>query len=68
VDEFIITVKGYSAAVIMSAAEYDSWKETNEIMSDPGLMRSIRKRREKELDNGEGLDWEDVKKQLKLNV
>ncbi|KKQ92211.1 MAG: Prevent-host-death family protein [Microgenomates group bacterium GW2011_GWC1_39_7b] len=66
-DEFVITVNGSPAAVIMSAAEYESWKETNEIMSDPGLMKSIRKG-EKELNEGKGLDWEEVKKELKLNV
>lgn len=62
-DEFIITVKGYPAAVIMSAAEYDSWKETNEIVSDPGLMRSIR-RGEKDIKEGKFFDWEDIKKEL----
>lgn len=32
-DEYIITVKGKPAAVLMSAQEYESWKETNEILS-----------------------------------
>ena len=30
-DEYIITVNGSPAAVLISAAEYESWKETNEI-------------------------------------
>ena len=40
-DEYIITVNGSPAAVLMSAAEYESWKETIEILSDKKLMRSI---------------------------
>lgn len=66
-DEYVITVNGSPAAVVISAAEYDSWKETNDIESDLGLVRAI-KHGEKELDNGEGRNWEDVKKQLKINV
>ncbi|MCX6706324.1 MAG: type II toxin-antitoxin system Phd/YefM family antitoxin [Candidatus Woesebacteria bacterium] len=66
-NEYIITVKGYPAAVLISASEYESWKETNEILSDKSLMRAIKKG-EEELDAGEGLDWEKVKKELKINV
>ena len=66
-DEYIITVKGVPAAVLMSAAEYESWKETNEIMADPGLMKAI-KQGEKEISEGKTYDWEDVKKELGLNV
>lgn len=65
--EYIITVKGVPAAVIISADEYESWKETNEILADKALMKAI-KEGEKELDEGKGLDWEEVKKDLKLNV
>lgn len=65
--EYIITVKGVPAAVIISADEYESWKETNEILADKALMKAIRQG-EKELDEGKGLDWEEVKKDLKLNV
>ena len=66
-DEYVITVKGIPAAVIISAAEYESWKETNEILADRKLVKDIKKA-EKELEEGEGLNWEDVKKSLKLNV
>jgi len=62
-DEYIITVNGSPAAVIISAAEYESWKETNEIMSDPGLMKAI-KQGEKEIKEGKGIPWEEVKKDL----
>ncbi len=62
-DEYIITVNGSPAAVLMSAAEYESWKETIEILSDPKLMKSI-KEGEKEIDEGKGIPWEDAKKEL----
>lgn len=61
-DEYVITVNGSPAAVIISAAEYESWKETNEILADKKLMKAI-KEGEKELQEGKGLNWEDVKKE-----
>lgn len=66
-DEYVITVNGKPAAVLMSAAEYESWKETNEILSDKGLMKAI-KQGEKDLEAGRVYDWEDVKKELKIDV
>lgn len=65
-DEYVITVNGTPAAVLMSAAEYESWKETMDIVSDPNLLRSIKKG-EKEIREGKGIPWEDVKKELKLD-
>ena len=50
-DEYVITVNGSPAAVIISAEEYESWKETNEIMSDPKLVKAI-KQGEKEIKEG----------------
>ncbi len=64
-EEYIITVNGSPAAVLISAAEYESWKETNDIMSDPQLVQAI-KQGEKEIDEGKGIAWEDVKKELDL--
>ena len=61
--EYIITVNGSPAAVLMSAAEYESWKETMEIMSDPELMKAI-KEGEAEIAAGKGIPWKDVKKEL----
>lgn len=66
-DEYVITVNGIPAAALISVAEYESWKETNEIMSDPGLTKAIKKG-EKEINEGKWLDWEDVKKDLNINV
>jgi prevent-host-death family protein len=65
-DEYIITVNGSPAAVLMSTDEYESWKETAEIMSDPGLMRAINTG-EKEIAAGKGISWEDAKKELDLD-
>ena len=64
-DEYVITVNGIPAAVLISAAEYESWKETNDIMSDSKLLTAIRQG-EKEIQEGKGLAWEDVKKELAL--
>ncbi len=41
-DEIIITKNGKPAAVLMSAEEYEGWRETQEIKKDPELMREIR--------------------------
>jgi len=65
-DEYIITVNGTPAAVLMSASEYESWKETTEILADPGLMKAIRQG-EKEIKQGKGIPWEEVKKELNLD-
>jgi len=64
-DEYVITVNGMPAAVLISAAEYESWKETNDIMSDSKLLKAIRQG-EKEIQEGKGIPWGDVKKELKL--
>lgn len=66
-DEFVITVNGKPAAVIMSVVEYESWKETNEILANPGLMKAI-KQGEEDIKKGRVYDWEDVKKELKIDV
>lgn len=66
-DEFVITVNGRPSAVLMSAEEFESWKETLEIMSDPKLMKDI-KEAEKDIKAGRVHDWEDVKKELGLDV
>ena len=64
-DEYIITVNGTPQAVLISVAEYESWKETNEILSDPGLMKAI-KEGEEDIKVGRVYDWEDVKRDLGL--
>lgn len=44
-EEYVITKNGKPSAVIMGFDEWESWKETIEILSNPKLMRKIRKNR-----------------------
>ena len=41
-EEIIITKNGRPEAVLMSYEEYESWRETLEIMKDPELVAGIR--------------------------
>lgn len=66
-DEYVITVKGKPTAVIMSAEQYESWKETNEILADKVLMRSIRKG-EEDFKRGKYITLEEFEKKFKRNV
>ena len=66
-EEYIITVNGLPAAVLISAAEYQSWKETNEIMNDKGLLNAI-KEGERDINNGKFVTFEQLKKDLNLHV
>lgn len=42
-EEITITKNGRPAAVLVSSDEFESWKETLAIQSDPELMTEIRK-------------------------
>ena len=66
-DEYIITVNGSPAAVLISADQYESWKETEEILADKELMKAI-KQGEKDIEKGNVHDWDEVKEELKLDV
>lgn len=66
-EEYVITVKGVPQAVLMSSAEYESWKETDEILADKEFMKGI-KAGEEDIKKGRLFDWEDVKHELKLDV
>ncbi len=66
-EEYIITVNGLPAAVLISAAEYQSWKETNEIMADSGLLYAIREG-EDDIRNDRFVTFEQLKKELNLHV
>ena len=65
-DEYIITVNGKPAAVLMSAAEYDSWRETEEILADPDALKEIREA-ERDVEAGRYITLEQLKKELKFN-
>ena len=41
--EYVVTKNGHPAAVIMGFDEWESWKETLDILSDEGAMKRIRK-------------------------
>lgn len=62
-----ITKRGETKAVLMSVEEVESWEETNEILADKKLMRDI-KQAEKDIAEGRFHDWEDVKKELEIDV
>ncbi|OGM05073.1 hypothetical protein A2715_03680 [Candidatus Woesebacteria bacterium RIFCSPHIGHO2_01_FULL_39_32] len=66
-EEFVITVKGKPEAVLMSHDEFESWKETVDILSDQELVTSI-KQGEKDLKDGKYVTFEELKKELKLDV
>ncbi len=42
-EEVVITKNGRSAAVLVSAEEFESWQETRAVQSDQELMAEIRK-------------------------
>ena len=62
-DQYVITVNGSPAAILISMDEYDSWKNTNEIMADPELMKAI-KEGEEDIKAGRTYNWEDIKMEL----
>jgi len=66
-DEYIITVNGTPAAVLMSPQAYESIRETEEIMADPQLMAEI-KEGEEDIKKGNYVTLEELKKELKLDV
>lgn len=41
--EYVVTKNGHPAAVIMGFDEWESWRETVEILSDENAMKRIRK-------------------------
>lgn len=64
-DRVTITVNGQPKATLISAAELDSLEETLEILSNPKLMRELKKA-EKEIDEGKGISWEQLQEELGL--
>ncbi|MBI4029039.1 MAG: type II toxin-antitoxin system Phd/YefM family antitoxin [Candidatus Blackburnbacteria bacterium] len=61
-NEYTITVNGEPKAVLLSVDEYESLKETLEILSSSKLMRDIREA-EAQVKRGDVVDWEDFKKE-----
>ena len=58
-EDLVITRNGRPAAVLMSADEYEGWRETREILRDRGLMKEI-KQGLKQLEKGRGFTFKEV--------
>lgn len=63
---YTLSVEGEPKVVMMSYDEFDSMKETIEILSDPTIMANIKKA-EEEYERGEYITWEEMKKELKTS-
>ena len=59
-DEIVVTRNGTPAAVILNYAEYERFRETLDVLSDPNLLRQIQRSREFYAKNRQGLSFEDV--------
>jgi antitoxin YefM len=66
-NQYVITVDKKPSAILMSYDEFESWKETMEIKSDPELVKDIEEGME-DIRQGRVYDWEDVKKELGWHV
>lgn len=62
-----ITNKGETKAILVNPEEIDALIATIETLSDPELMTAI-KRGEKDIKAGRYYNWEEVKKELSLDV
>ena len=63
--EFVITVNGKPTAVLLSVAEYESLKETADVLSDKKLVKQLIIS-EKEIADGNYITFDELKKELKL--
>lgn len=63
--EFVITVNGKPTAVLMSHAEYESLKETADVLSDKDLIKQLIKS-EKEIVRGDYITLDELEKELEL--
>jgi antitoxin YefM len=59
----VIVLEDDKTAMLMSQEEYESYKETEEILADPQLMKDL-KEAEQEIAEGKGIPWEQVKREL----
>jgi len=58
-EELVITRNGRPAAVLISAEEFESWKETHDIQRNPALMQEI-KQGLGQLEKGQSFSFEEV--------
>ncbi len=59
-EEIVVTRKGKPAAVLVNHDEYERLKATVDVLSDPDLMRQIRRSRAFKESGERGLSLEDV--------
>ena len=59
-EEVVVTRRGKPAAVLLNYSEYERLKATLDVLSDPGLMRQIRRSRRFYAAGGRGMSFEDV--------
>jgi prevent-host-death family protein len=59
-DKIIVTHKGKPAAVLVNYVEYERLKETLDVLSDPTLMRQIRRSQQFYAQGGKGLSFEEA--------
>ncbi len=59
-EQIVVTRKGKPAAVILSYGEYESLRETLDVLSDPVMMKQIHKSMSYFAKGGKGKSFEDV--------
>ena len=59
-EQIVVTKNGRPAVVILSYDEYGSLRETLDVLSDPAMMRQIRKSLVYYTKGGKGKTFEDV--------
>jgi len=59
-EEVVVTRNGKPAAVLLNYAEYERLKETLDVLTDPHLMRQVRRSKKFYAGGARGLSFEDV--------
>lgn len=59
-EEVVVTKNGRPAAIILNYAEFQRYRETVDILSDPEMMKQIEKSRKYYCKRKKGLTFEDV--------
>ena len=59
-EEIVVTRKGRPAAVLVNVAEYERLKATLDVLSDPALMKQIRRGQRYFASGGKGLSIDQV--------
>ena len=65
-EHVIITRQGKPVAIVMSVAEWESWEETIDVLSDPQALEALRES-EADVKAGRVVDLDAVKRDLGLD-